>query len=247
MPSRSYKPVYRRKRWFSGLKTAKSPEITTKKTVAGYATKHRYRKFNGRMGHAVNRLLKGIEIKYHEIYQAYTPSETMGLHCLTSIAEGDTESTRTGTSIYAKKIHVKCVLAGDDYATNNQRMFCRVLLLEDKESYITSGVPLNTDIFNNTTSAKTMVTGFHIWFGSRFHCLFDKVFQLQEIGSGSSQKYFEISRRLGRVITYTGAADTACCKNHLWLIWLVCSPTGSIDTNHEAHLLFTSRLYFTDS
>jgi len=226
------------------------PITSTKKSTGTYKTKKSAPKFKGRLGRAVSRLLKGVEMKYVEKLSTDSISETMTCTCLSLVAQGDDDKAeRIGGRINANQIHIKCALQGDNNASSNLRMFARVMLIEDKEDYQNSGVPINTDILENTGTSTAMLVSHRKWVAARFHVLYDKVFSLQELGSGNSQRYFEISRKLGREITYSGedATTASICKNHLWLVVFVDSPVSAIASGHEATLAYASRLYYTDN
>lgn len=187
-----------------------------------------YRAFKG-----VN-YLKGIinsEKHHHTLNSSVTPSTSGSVISLHEIAQGDTDSTRTGNSILAKSLAFRFLINMNPSATQT---YVRILLIQDKQQIADTG-PSITDVLHSA-SVQSLLLIQHI---GRFQVLHDQVVDLDN--SLRTTKMTKLYKKLHTHIRYNGSAASDIQKNGYYLMVL------SNEATNTPTVFYNTRLSFYDN
>lgn len=200
-----------------------------------YSRPYRYKKkkrniFWRRGMNKVMRLAKflNVEFKQHNIQTAYTASTTGQIAQWTNIAQGDSDSTRDGSSIKIASIFARGYVQIHASATAS---IVRLILVLDKQT--------NQAIYASTDLLLTdeVTSPLNIDNGRRFKVLWDKVITLSQDKPIVQFKYF---KKLPIHIRYdnSAAAITSLTQSSLSLLRLSNEATNTPTVHIDARLRY---------
>ncbi len=208
----------------------------------------RYRKKNnyirrtvGKNKAKIKRIADMIEYKHLDITSTSTPTWTDSAPIqLNAIDQGLTKITRIGDEIHMNRIMIR------GYINNNRGTptdgIARIILyrkLAPQGQTLTRG-----DLLLNLAGGTTINTGMNIQTNGQYKVYFD-----QTVGydtTGKSYIPFKIIQKLSSVARYNGAGVTVG-DMELNGLYLLCLGTNVANDAHTPHVVFESRMSFTDS
>ncbi len=184
----------------------------------------------------IRKLERGPEVKVLDLNQNFTSVGTTGqIANLSLLAQGDTNITRDGNKIQAKKLDIRLKLSKTVVTVDT----LRIVIFVDKEQH--GADPGLTDLM--TTSA--VDSFYNINQSQRFRILKDMtvVINADDTGVGADNVYriFTINLR-NMPIHYIGTAadDASCGKNNIYIFMVALEDTT------KSVIRSFSRLYFQD-
>ncbi len=161
----------------------------------------------------VRKLKRMINVEYHSLTTDWpAPAQAGSVTNLSAMAQGDTNSTRTGLKIRPFSLACKGLIAINASATRSQ---VRAVIVQDRAG--TTTPPVLGDLFN---SAADMFNGQHHTsspqVNSRFNVLYDRLFTLQD--NGTQSKRVSFYKTLNGHIYYSGTAATDEGRNAIYLL-----------------------------
>lgn len=166
----------------------------------------------------IQKLARQVEIKTTGNAAVSLDMGTTGgnLVSLVDMAQGDGDGNRTGNQIHFKRHEIR--LKFGSYVQSN--LTYRVIVFQDKQT--ASGVtPTTAEVLNLTAGAATTLCSYNSSYLDRFKILAD-----QTIAQNASFAGQDMSQSMTIVIknylqeglvSYGGAAATACDKNRIWM------------------------------
>lgn len=184
--------------------------------------------------------LKGLvnaEKHYHD-YSTVTSATQAGVVInLSAIAQGDTETTRTGNSIFARSLYLQMAVNASTTPTYTQ---FRYMIFIDRNANPSSPPSAGSDILENTGSAYVTVSPLKFPEArNRFTILQDKHFTFSN--TGSTAKYIKVYKKMRHHIKYVGTLGTDEGKGQIYM--LLCSN----DATYPPSVTLTSRLMYMDN
>lgn len=223
-------PYYGKKRKFSRRRKRRTPWYNRKYTpmqVAGKAL----------AGVRYIKKLVNVEKKKFDLVQTLQTTNEYVAH-LTSIAQGDTASSRDGNSILLQYVTIRgrLYLNASSNLTNH-----RIVVIRDNQQ-VSDTAPGVADLLEGATGADFTIANMELDNVGRFTKLYDQVIQLQEEFSGSSkQKNFIINIPINKHVRFNGTAGTDIQKGGLYIMVMDDQAT------YHSSVTFNSRVVFTDN
>lgn len=158
--------------------------------------------------------LKGLvnaERKFHDIDTNFTTSSAGTLTRLTNVAQGDTQSTRTGNSLFIRTLYTRGRIAMN---TAVAEATVRLILLIDKSE--TTAAPAVGDILQTIGTGSAPFSSLEITNMGRFKILKSKMFTLNNTGANSLPYKFFI--RLRHHTRYNGPLSTDFGRGQIYLL-----------------------------
>lgn len=191
---------------------------------------------------SLQRIVKDLapEIKYVDTSITITNLTTSGnVTHLTAVAQGDTQSTRTGNTINVRTLNWQLTARAADSANISSSLLFAIVM--DREQ-VGDTAPAITDVFS---SADPVVALPNLANLERFRFLYSSgVIDCQRIGvlSGSANtlnKTFKLSWSGSIKVSYNGTADTDIQKNGIYMLVLTDDAAGSIDFEGISRIGYT--------
>jgi len=195
----------------------------------------------------VKALAKSVEYKFTETELTNYITETPSFVCLTnSVPCGTKNYERIGNAVTAKSVQIRMIMRSDTWSSDLKRQMVRVILMRDNSDYQETSDPINTDLLERNVTASDTITSPYKMNQKRFKILSDKVYSLNEKGSGNSQVFVKMYKRLNTKVCWKGNLDTDMTNGHLWLM-LIVSPNTAGTSGYAATVSGWSRVLYTDS
>lgn len=179
------------------------------------------------------------EVKFHDAQQTQTNIDTNGnVHSLCTIAQGDGDNSRDGSSIKLAHLTIRGTLQGNANETSPTRV--RIILLRGKGERGTT--PTFATTLEDITNFDAIVSpkSWNNKFNSKI--LYDKVFMLYpyNVGNNGSTKYFKINMKLyGHVKWETANTDgTDIEDGGLYLMMISDEGTNMPNTTYYSRLTY---------
>ena len=152
---------------------------------------------------------------------------------LTSLAQADTVSGRTGNSVLLKSLVANGYMYVNSSQTTNTR--CMIALVLDKQQ-VSDTNPAITDIFESATDPSTLLKTGNL---GRFKILMRKQYTLDSNSSGSPAKQVKIYKPLNFHVRYNGTGASDIQKNGVYLVYITSEsslyPTIHLNTRISYH------------
>lgn len=161
------------------------------------------------------------EKKYHNFVQNTTTDYGGYISCLSNMGQGDTDSTRDGTSILARSVYFNANITMESTQTTQD---FRIIMFVDKNTI--KGVPITVaDLLQVTGSRNVLLSPYNQTINGRIKVLRDWKFNLDTAKSRS--------KRISEFIKiylhpkFTGASSADFDKDHIFICVLASNPVGS--------------------
>ncbi len=159
--------------------------------------------------------LKGLvnsEKKFHNLEITSTSFDSGGtIVPLTSIAQGDTELTRDGISVFVRSLQLRGVILMD---TASPSVTVRCMIVIDKST--NPGTPVAADVLQTISSAQAPFSPINNDNKTRFQVLYSTLATLSDTNNNALPIKFY--RELRHHVKYNGATATAHAKGQLLLV-----------------------------
>lgn len=175
------------------------------------------------------RYVKGMvnsEMLHLENNASTTVSSTGSIVHLTNISQGDTDSGRTGNSIFARNLMIRIITTQHASATNT---FCRFILFQDNQQ-LSDTPPGVSDVLSFVSTISPLNSG---TFG-RFKVLKNWYFALDS--GAQKSKIIQYYRKLWHHVRYNGSATTDIQKGGLYLLMLTSEATNVPSVAYDVRL-----------
>lgn len=159
---------------------------------------------------------------------AQAVSTTPVMSSLTAIAQGDTNSTRTGNSIFVRKLDINLTL----YQANNVTSLVKVVIFRDKQQ-VGDTAPGFTDVYSSVAPT-SMLTLTNL---GRFDILYHRIISVDAV-AGNPQKVLRINKVMRRHVRYNGSASTDIQKGGLYIALVSDEATSTVTADMTARLSF---------
>lgn len=186
---------------------------------------------------AATKYLKGLvnSERHHTDTTLTLGSNQSFLFYLTGIAQGDTNSNRTGNSVLLKSIYLRGTMVINNAVSANTRV--TLLLIKDKQQ-VSDTSPAITDMLVSSTDPNTLNA---LGTLGRFQTLWRKSYTLYPVSGGrpaiTIDKYFKLQDH----VRFNGTASTDIQKNGYYLVAITSEPT-----NYPS-IVINSRISFHDN
>lgn len=209
---------YTRRRSFR--RKAIAPRVPKEITWGQFATKA----WSG-----VQQIRKLINVEEHRVDTsvATTIDNAGSVTHLTGVANGDTASTRTGSSILLKGLHMRFALISHASAATT---VIRILVIKDKQQ-VADTTPTVTGVLNSADVVSHVVPDFT----ERFTILRDMTHTLDLVGSPIKTFDFKLPLT-GTHVRYNGTATTDVQQNGIYLL-LLSNQSTNVPTISSIHRL----------
>lgn len=148
-----------------------------------------------------------------------TVSTTAAVVHVSSIAQGDTASQRTGNSVLAKYVSVRMRIVSSIASTATT---CRVMLVIDKQQ-VGDTAPVIGDILETSTNP---MSHYNPSTAGRFQVIFDKIYQFDNLSKRAV--FIKVSKNINKYhIRFNGTAGTDIQKNGVYLVYLSSEATNT--------------------
>jgi len=223
--SQSQSQMYPRKRARTGFykapgsyeKNNKTPIVARRYARSGYMT----------LKAKVDALYGALEMKSLETAVNNSPqTSTATITNLSQIAQGDTETERTGMKVTAKSIQFNGLIYWHVSAT---RSVFRVIIFVDKND--DGSDPVSTSLL--TASNVYSLRNNALSSLNRFKILMDRTVVLD---SNSQVAHIQFYKRLNEQMHYIGTSATSDGANHIWMLTISDEPTNAPVVNAYARL-----------
>lgn len=184
------------------------------------------------------------EKKFYDENATIYPDTTYQANCLTNMAQGDTNITRTGNSIALKSFHLKGVLKRDSTVPGE---IVRVMLVLDKDN-AAGTIPNITDVV-----ASSGVYSFrNMDYARRFTVLMDRTYTYQtdkpNVVIEFWKKFYMKKDKRGRPVIshhclFDGSTANNFTRNHIYLYVIGNTATGSTASDFT----YSTRIRFYDN
>ncbi len=162
-----------------------------------------------------------------------TPNDSGEIEQLSLVAQGASQSQRTGLDIMAQEIHLR-----GSWISIIASVHCRVIMFVDTRQEIDSKSTVAEVLEEvNTFSAMNTVRG------KRYRVLFDSFFHLfaPSLSVGPQIKIFNVKKKLNFRISFNGTLATDVEKNNIWLL------TISDQATNTGNFRFSVLFSYTDA
>ncbi len=181
-----------------------------------------------------------IEKKHFDVSESMNFASNETLRTLSTMAQGDSSSTRTGLKISAKNLYLKFGITWSAGVAPSAGV-CRMLVILDKNS---QGVaPALTDVLEQ---GSTIAQYNNINEGRRFVIIYDKIFNNGNSSStADTDRAVHVIIPINRNIWYlnSGATPTALGRNQLYILGI---GDSTIASGNAPAVTYNSRLYYED-
>jgi len=178
------------------------------------------------------------EIKYHDTSASAVNLTTTGaVDHITDIAQGDTDSTRTGNSINVVSVTFKGSLGNFNASVH---FHYRVAIVQDKQQRSDTS-PTAGDIFSDGISTSNPVTAVPTRANlERFKIIYmSPPYSSIGLQLGNVNNYYEFTKKMNLKVSYNGSASSDIEKNGLYCVFLTDDTSGAVDFNGLARIGFT--------
>lgn len=159
--------------------------------------------------------LKGLVnselLKHDSSLSTYTDLSNAGvIFHLTGISQGDTQSTRTGNSIFVRSVDIRLF-----FKTVHSHNLVRVALVADSQQ-LGDTLPSYTDIYDSSGSTIAPLSHLNSGTVGRFRILYSRTFVLDD--GEYANKAVKIFKKLRHHVRYNGTISTDIQKGGLYLV-----------------------------
>nr|WPR18743.1 MAG: hypothetical protein [Chemarfal virus 96] len=170
---------------------------------------------------------------YHKDAQYTLGNSQSTIWHLTTLAQGDGPSNRTGNSILLKRFTANGYMYVNPSATTNTRVM--LALIQDKQQ-VEDAYPSLSNIFASSVTPNTLLNSSNL---GRFSILWRKQYTLGgNATGGANAKQIKIYKRFQTHVRYNGTAETDIHKNGLYLVMITSEPTNFPTINFETRLSY---------
>ncbi len=212
------------------------PRSTRKKFFPKRQMKKGLRQEIQKLKYIQRQILKSQEDKIFDIKILDSEIANTGiLFVINNPGQGDTDITRDGDKLMAKRIEVRGYLLVNNTSVDQTNKI-RILLLWDKQVTIAT----IADVFESVNNANSPNAMWNHDLRKRFLILYDKSFVVNLNSNGMVQ--FHINKKLNKIVTFeagTTTINTGCLS-----LVVVSNEAAGGD---KPTITFTSRLSFIDS
>lgn len=175
--------------------------------------------------------LVNSEMYKFDFAQTDTPANTGLITHITGMAQGDTDSSRSGNSIYVRGLLLRYTSTINASATNT---FVRVMVVRDNQQ-----VGDNVPTVANVLDSLTVISPLNNETVGRFSVIYDKVHTLQVANNtaGYVKQYFKMNSH----VRYNGAGASDIQKNGLYVLTL------SSEATNTPSVAWQTRLFYRDN
>ncbi len=181
-----------------------------------------------------------IEKKHFDVSESMNFASNETLRTLSTMAQGDSSSTRTGLKVSAKILYLKFGITWSAGVAPSAGV-CRMLVILDKNS---QGVaPALGDVLE---SGGTLSQYNNINEGRRFVIIYDKIFNNGNSSStADTDRAIHVKIPINRNIWYlnSGATPTTLGRNQLYILGI---GDSTIASGNAPAVTYNSRLYYED-
>lgn len=193
----------------------------------------------------VNKLYNEAELKHYDLTTAgisIDEADNSHVICLSSMAQGNTEITRSGLKISPTSLNVRVASNNPDAALS---CITRILVVRDYEDKQKAGSPTVADIIEDITTAPAVkVLSPHKWtVKKRYSVLYDRCISSGISTTSNNSHIVNISgkSKVNYNIYFDGPLNTDNSFNHLWLIIINDAVAG-----HDSEYWYYTRLTYRD-
>lgn len=196
------------------------------------------RRFN--YGKAAFRMLKkNVEKKYLTVNVNGTEinSDAILSNDMTSIAQGDTNTSRTGVKVTAKSLYIRGTLV-----QTGQDSVCRMVVVCDRQQEGDTAPTLGQVLGDGTIGPVYGAT--NLLYSGRFQILMDKVYSLDASDKPNInlKYYLKLNKGKGINVRYNGSGSTDIQKNGIYVFFV-----SNVTAANTGPLFYGQiRLGFTD-
>jgi len=146
---------------------------------------------------------------------------------ITDIAIGDSASTRTGNSIFARSLFLNLLIKSN--STNLNTQFCRVILFTDTQQ-LQDTTPAVTDVLTTATPNSTLNPNT----AGRFKVIKNWQFYINQ----TTKPAFQIKKytKLWHHVKYNGSSNTDIQRGGLYLLYLSDQAGYTPDISYQTNL-----------
>ena len=194
-----------------------------------------------------NKLTKGMEVKTHDktFANAKIAYDTENATDLSSIAQGDSQTTRDGSALLAKSIQIKMKVSTPSTGSDPTGQQFRVMLIKAKQRFVPSSInTADRIVWQNGNTVDAPNSPYHVSFRSHYVVLFDRRYFVNGgVNSGPTGFNVNINKKLNSIIRFQGTTTT---HEHGGL-YLIMTTDSSAATSAGPEVRYTSRITYTDA
>lgn len=182
--------------------------------------------------------LRGLvnsEMKKHDVTTSLLPSDAGAVLHLTDIAQGDTDATRDGNSIFLRAINLRGNIVYNSTTAGIQ--YVTISIVMDKQQ-VSDTTPSWGDIYD--TSGSAIFAHLNNATVGRFSVLYSKTFTLD--GVNKIATVFKINKSFRHHVRYNGTASTDIQKGGVYFVY-----SSNVPTTNFPSINLTSRASFHDN
>lgn len=181
-----------------------------------------------RLNKRVNKLLAGIEVKYHDLQPiSQTPTSTTGVVLnISDLDEGDTVLTRSGEKVHAKRVWFKGEITIHASASKT-KVRCMVIRQKNNQVPAINGI-LQSGTINAPHSHQ---------YRKLTAVLMDRTYVLNSVSNPMIQ--FNYNLKVDKNIAYSGAAGTDLADGSIYLVLISNEATNTPTVSGYSRLSFT--------